>query len=312
MTESLSDVEIQQQIEISRYLVLVPFTVLVYEYTLTFRLEVERYWGTRLTAGNALFFINRYSALFGTVPILVELLSTTTDPSKAAMCHGFQEYHKYFVLLSQILVAVMLIMRTYALYERNKYVLALTVVVTLTVIVFALYILLAGSSHDTLDPFLKSFGCPSAAPHDSNLRLAAAWSGMLIFDVMIFVLTVYKALRHDMGSGSLFSVLFRDGSMYFGIMIAVNVGNIVTYTSGGPIISGSATTILNIVSSLMLTQLMLNLRDPRILRAQRNRTTRLTTTHDSPAITTFMEPYMGTDIPMDSMWTEEEELEYMR
>jgi hypothetical protein len=32
----------------------------------------------------------------------------------------------------------MLIMRTYALYERNKYVLALTVVVTLTVIVFAL------------------------------------------------------------------------------------------------------------------------------------------------------------------------------
>jgi hypothetical protein len=57
----------------------------VYEYTLTFRLEVERYWGTRLTAGNALFFVNRYSALFGTVPILVELLSTTTDPSKAAV-----------------------------------------------------------------------------------------------------------------------------------------------------------------------------------------------------------------------------------
>jgi hypothetical protein len=32
---------------------------------------------------------------------------------------------------------------------------------------------------------------------------------------MIFVLTVYKALRHDMGSGSLFSVLFRDGASSF-------------------------------------------------------------------------------------------------
>ncbi|KAF7350295.1 hypothetical protein MVEN_01333500 [Mycena venus] len=297
--------------EISRYLVFIPFSILVFDYALTFSDEVARYWGTRLTCGTALFYINRYTALFGTAPILAEMLLTTTDPSKTAMCDGFQEYHKYLALLSQILVAVMLIMRTYALYERSKRILALTVFVTVSAIAFALFMILSGTSQDTLDAHLQSFGCPSPTPHDSNIRIAAAWSGMLVFDITIFLLTVYKALRYETRSGSLFSVLFRDGSLYFGIMIVANAANIGTYTMGGPIISGTGTTVVNALSSVMRSRLMLNLRDPKILRlTQRTRTTRggfTTTTHNQPAITTLMDPYMGTAIDADSMWISEEE-----
>ncbi|KAF8193248.1 hypothetical protein K438DRAFT_2017814 [Mycena galopus ATCC 62051] len=228
MTESLSDVEIQQQIEISRYLVFAPFTILVYEYISTLRLEVERYWGTGLTWGTALFYINRYSALFGTAPILWEMLLTTTDPRKAAMCDAFKSYHEYFVPVS-----AMLIMRTYALYERNNYVLALMIFVTLSAVVFGMFILLSGGQQDMLDPNLQALGCPTPSPQDSNIRSAAGWGGMLVFDVMIFILTVYKALRYETRRGSLFSVMFLDGSIYFGTMIAVNAANIATYTSGG-------------------------------------------------------------------------------
>ncbi|KAF7349435.1 hypothetical protein MSAN_01733400 [Mycena sanguinolenta] len=321
MAENLSDVAIQQQIDISRYLVLIPFTILVYEYISTFQLEVSRYWGTQLTWGTVFFYLNRYSALVGTIPILAELLLTTTDPKKAGMCAGFQGYHEYFALLSQIVVAVMLIMRTYALYERNKYILALTTSVTLAAIVFAVVMLLTGNARDTLDPRLKALGCPSPTSHDLNTRIAAAWGGMvrilklnstfhdsdlfqpnvqLVFDVMIFLLTIYKALRYETRSGSLLSVMFRDGAMYFGIMIGTNAANIATYTLGGPIISGSGTTVVNALSSVMLTRLMLNLRNPKVLRRTR-RTTRLTTVDDSPAITTLMYPYLETDIAMESM-----------
>ncbi|KAJ7205331.1 hypothetical protein B0H12DRAFT_457149 [Mycena haematopus] len=308
MTESLSDDAIQQQIEIWRHLIFVPFTIVVYEYILTFQLEVSRYWGTGLTWGTAFFYLNRYSALFGTVPLLYGISLITTDPSQVGVCKGLQHYHEYFALLSQILVAVMLIMRTYALYERNKYVLASMVCVTLCVIGFALYILLRGTGRDTLDPRLKALalGCPAPTPHDMNIRTGAAWGGMLVFDVMIFLLTIYKALWYDRRRRNLFSVMFRDGSVYFGIMIAVNIGNIITYTQGGPIISGSGTTFVNVVSSVMLTRLMLNLRDPRILRlAQRTR--RVTTTQDLPAITTLMDPYLDADIGLDSMPIDESE-----
>ncbi|KAJ7895578.1 hypothetical protein B0H14DRAFT_2680884 [Mycena olivaceomarginata] len=270
MAESLSDVVIQQQLEISRYLVLIPFTILVYDYALTFRLEVERFWGTRLTWGTILVYVNRYLTLFGTVPVLAEVLLTTTDPGKAAICNASQEYHKYFAyaslqqatpyelilhrLGSLVLVAddlqVILIMRTYALYERNKYVLAFMLFVLFFAFVFALSMLLTGNRRDTLDPTLKSILCPSPTPHDS--------------------FTVYKALRHEIRNGGLLSVLLRDGAPL--IIIVANVANIVTYTSDCDVVFLS-------LSSVMITRLMLNLRDPKLLRrAQRNPTRNLTTT----------------------------------
>ncbi|KAJ6476912.1 hypothetical protein C8R45DRAFT_367290 [Mycena sanguinolenta] len=300
MTEGLSDVAIQH--EIWRYLIFIPFAIVVYEYTLTLQLEVSRYWGTGLNWGTSFFYLNRYSALFGTVPLLSGILLTTTDPSKTGICQALQSYHQYFAMLSQIIVAVMLIIRTYALYERNKYILALTICVTLAVVGFALYIILSETGPDILDPRLQALGCPAASPHDMNLRTAAAWSGLLIFDVMIFLLTIYKALRHERRRGSLLNVMFRDGSIYFGIMVVANAGNISTYTHGGPIISGSGTTLVNVLSSVMLTRLMLNLRDPRILRvAQRSHRTRITTSQDLPVITTLIDPYLGNDIELASM-----------
>ncbi|KAJ7866656.1 hypothetical protein B0H13DRAFT_2670683, partial [Mycena leptocephala] len=306
MTESLSEVEIHQQLEISRYLVLIPFSILVFDYALTFEEEVTRYWATGLTWGTALFYINRYSALIGTIPILVELQLTTIDPNKMVV-QGFSTLPALFVLLSQILVAAMLIMRTYALYGRSKIILAFMLSVTFAAIGFAVYILLAGNNQDSLDPHLKAIGCPTPSPHDSDIRTAAAWSGMLIFDVMIFLLTAYKALKYATRSRSLFSVLVRDGSLYFIIMIAANAANIGTYTMGGPIISGSATTVVNALSSVMITRLMLNLRDPHILRlSQRTRTIAATTRWESQApMTTLMDPYLDTEIPMDSMWIHE-------
>jgi hypothetical protein len=35
----------------------------------------------------------------------------------------------------------------------------------------------------------------------------------LVFDIMIFSFTVYKALRHEMRNGGLLSVLLRDGAI---------------------------------------------------------------------------------------------------
>ncbi|KAJ7221981.1 hypothetical protein B0H12DRAFT_1241152 [Mycena haematopus] len=282
-----------------------PLAILVYDYALTLPDEVARYWGTRMTWGTAFFYLNRYSALLGTVPLLAEVLLTTSDPSKAGMCDAFTGYHKYFALLSLVLVAAMLIMRTYALYERNKHVLAFMIVVIVADVAFAVSMLiLAGNSRDTLDSQLQALGCPSPTPHESNTRTAAAWGGMLVFDVMIFILTVHKALRYETRTGSLINVLFRDGSMYFGIMIAVNAINIGTYTMGGPVLSGSGTVVVNALSSLLLTRLMLNLRDPKILRLAIR--TDLTT-QDYPVITTIMEPYLDRDQGTNSIWIENPE-----
>ncbi|KIK57205.1 hypothetical protein GYMLUDRAFT_173063, partial [Collybiopsis luxurians FD-317 M1] len=45
--------------------------IVIYDYLLTFDLEVERFWKSQSTLGLAsiLFYINRYLPLFGLIPI---------------------------------------------------------------------------------------------------------------------------------------------------------------------------------------------------------------------------------------------------
>ncbi|KAF7335790.1 hypothetical protein MVEN_02235000 [Mycena venus] len=317
MTETLNDAQIQDAIFICRILIIVPFTVLVYEYLLTLQREVSGFWGSRLTWASFFFYVNRYSPLVGNLPILIQYYSTTTDPDKLPvrcptlfsrqaltipqLCRVFRAYHQYFALLSQVLVAVMLIMRTYALYERNRKVLAFTILVTLGAFTFAVWILLTGNDTNTLSAQISAFGCPLGTSHSKSLRLAAAWSGMLVFDVTIFGLTLLKALRLNARQGDLLTVLIRDGSVYFALMIISNACNIGTYTMGNPFTRGSATTVTNVVSSVMITRLMFNLRDPKIRIRTPLTSNRTTTTEDYPAIST-VSPYTN-EYTMNTQWS---------
>ncbi|KAK7055684.1 hypothetical protein R3P38DRAFT_3304824 [Favolaschia claudopus] len=298
MIETLSDAQIQHAIFISRILIIVPFTVLVYEYLLTLRREISAFWGTPLTWASFFFYVNRYSPLFGNLPILVQYFSTTTDPNKLHLCRGLRAYHQYYALLSQVLVAVMLIMRTYALYSQNKRILAVTICITLAAFVFAVWILLTGNDSDTFSSQIAALGCPLGTSHSKFVRfdacLAGAWSGMLIFDVMIFSLTLFKALQLNARQGGLLTVLLRDGVL----MVISNASNIGTYTA---FTRGSATTVTNVVSSVMISRLMFNIRNPNLrLPLSSGRTTRSETAF--PDITT-VQPYTSTHYATNTAWS---------
>ncbi|KAF7304447.1 hypothetical protein HMN09_00846900 [Mycena chlorophos] len=292
MLETADVVTIYYEIYQSRLLLVIPFTILVYDYLLTLSREVSGFWGLRRpTWSTVFFFLNRYGSIFGTIPIIVQYFSTTTDPTKYAVrscgffefallviddipdvrCRVYTMYHQYFALFSQVCVAVMLIMRTYALYERSRTILAFMLAVTLAAFSFAVYRILGSDDENTLSPLLQSFGCPVATARPKSVRLGEAWSMMLVFDVMIFGLTLWKALRlyakHGVTSrtgrsGGLVEILLRDGSVYFALIVIANAFNIASYTMTGPMLRGSATTVTNVTSSVMISRLMLNLRAP--------------------------------------------------
>jgi len=53
--------------------------LLVYDYTLTFSMEVERFWlSHQASTTTILYFVNRYVGLVGYLPILYQFLSVTT------------------------------------------------------------------------------------------------------------------------------------------------------------------------------------------------------------------------------------------
>ncbi|KAJ7105683.1 hypothetical protein C8R44DRAFT_806654 [Mycena epipterygia] len=192
----------------SRLLIIVPFTILVYEYILTLEREVSRFWGIRLTWGT-FFYLNRYSSRLGTVPIVVKYYSTT-DPDKMPV-NPLRAYNQYFALISQVLVAVILIMRTFAPYERQEDPRIHNSRRNCSFYIGCLqWLLTTGNAITTLSPAAAVFGCPIGT---CQARLGTAWSGMVFSSI--------NARR-----GDLLTILIRDGV----VMIISNARNIGTYT----------------------------------------------------------------------------------
>lgn len=210
-----------QDLNVNYYFSLVALSILYYDYALTFGLEVSRFWVHRGFSWAAFFFyLNRYLGIFGHIPVAVEYFWTGYPSNKAQICLKLQMYHQYFVIVVQIVVAVMLIMRTYALYDRSRKILIVQICVTLTAIGLGAYSVASGkkSSHDETPADVTPFiGCSTSLTKDSAVRLGIAWCGMLVFDIMVFTLTLHKALQLQRAGGvSLLTLLLRDGSVYFG------------------------------------------------------------------------------------------------
>ncbi|KAJ6503857.1 hypothetical protein C8R45DRAFT_973944 [Mycena sanguinolenta] len=291
---STIDVPTQLALNSNYYLDLISFSLLCYEYFITIELEVSRYWGLRPTVPNVLFFMNRYGMLFGTIPIVFQYFWTSpSTPHKLAVCDALHFYHEWFAVVSQIVIGVMLILRTYALYERNRRILALMVVVSLGVIAVGAWAIIGGPSPKPGDevPQLNLYiGCSTGLTSAGSLGLAAAWAGNGLFDCTIFLLTLYRALSRSRARNmDLVTVLLRDGSIYFGVIILVNLSNILTFVLAGPYARGAPTTLANSVSSVMITRLMLNLRDPS-LSSMAGRLSTSATFTDGAMFSTYLDP----------------------
>ncbi|TDL21341.1 hypothetical protein BD410DRAFT_689966, partial [Rickenella mellea] len=119
---------------------------LYYDYLLTIGQEIDFFWGRGITPASGLFFASRYFALLGNIPVIL------------------QTYAYWSPNVIQILI---LITRTYALYQRSRRVLVLTSFTAFCVIAFA-------------------------AVSD---WLGAAWAGVVVFDTEILILTVWKTVQ---------------------------------------------------------------------------------------------------------------------
>lgn len=118
----------------------------------------------------------------------------------------------------------------------------------------------------TPDPALDlhySYGCPSQLTTEGGRRVSGAWSGILLFDCVIFCLTLKKAISYwSAGEARLMHLLLRDGTLFFAAMFFASLSNILTLLLGPPLIKGLTTTFSDIVSTTLLSRLMLNVRNP--------------------------------------------------
>ncbi|KAE9391893.1 hypothetical protein BT96DRAFT_291426 [Gymnopus androsaceus JB14] len=112
-------------------------------------------------------------------------------------------------------------------------------------------------------------GCHTSPDTQDAAKTAIGWEGLFLFDLLLFSMTVRKAYQMRRESevntgkmgGSLFSVVVRDGSIYFFIMALANLVNIITFYIPGPFLKGTLAPFAGCLSVTLMSRLMLNLHE---------------------------------------------------
>ncbi|KAG1736237.1 hypothetical protein EDB19DRAFT_1050232 [Suillus lakei] len=154
--------------------------------------------------------------------------------------------------------------RAYALYGGSKRLLAWMVII--------LFSLAVGVSVGTFGHFsgnatiLPGVGCYEIYTADAAARVGLAWVAEFVFELLTFILIVYRTcktrslLRLSLVTRrDIIDVIFRDGTMYFGVMALVNVPNILTYYFGSVATRGCLATFTSCMSVTLISRLVLNL-----------------------------------------------------
>lgn len=260
MSESADeDIEsVARAILIQNYAHVFAVAILVYDHIITLVPEMVYIWRSKRIGVKALFLANRYYAL------LVNIIATVLEFKDFSLegCKAAMQFRQLSVLLTAVIVAVLLVLRIYALYGCSRRVLAGLVVVGITLAGISVWQVLSGHSDIRNSP-----GCHIAYDRESGIRTATGWEALLVMDTLVFALTLKKTLgdrpRNSRltltRTSDLVNLMLRDGTIYYSVMVLATVANILTFYLSAPLIKGVLSTFTSNISVTMLSRLMLNI-----------------------------------------------------
>ncbi|KAJ7171084.1 hypothetical protein C8R46DRAFT_1216677 [Mycena filopes] len=240
---------------VSHYTIVSSLCLYVYDFLLTFPMEVEYFWNSPRSFVKVMFFWNRYL----TFPIIVFLAFTEINRlPTASLCELSGAWlimrAKYLVVVvRQVVLArqqasfsrpwCVLVgrkLRIHALYAQNR---ALKIVLSILFfmavaselgIAIAQLVTLKGAIPFLVDPLSL---CVGKIPK----FLIGYPVPMMVFDTILLILVVYKAYliqREEATTGSdkawagtrLLRIMFRDSLVYFACTVGVNLFNVLVWS----------------------------------------------------------------------------------
>ncbi|KAJ6566794.1 hypothetical protein B0H19DRAFT_1138595 [Mycena capillaripes] len=243
---------------IYRDMFLTGFVVLVYDHMLSFGSEVRLIWQKKLRPASLWFFYVRYFSLGCSGVIFVFYFGNLSPES----CSKMERVLEVLLMLQEGLVQTTLALRIFAMYGFNPWVaVPLGIASALSAALGVWTIVDLGEPQMMTAPGMN--GCHTAIPRSTALHLAGAWEAQLLFDTLVFGLTLYRAHADraviTLIPGSLVEKMMRDGAMYFGIIVLANLANVVTLYLGDIMIAGILTWWTTSLSVTLISRLILNL-----------------------------------------------------
>ncbi|KAH8119259.1 hypothetical protein DFH11DRAFT_1563932 [Phellopilus nigrolimitatus] len=251
-----------------QYLCLAAIVVLYYDHIITFHLEIKQIWRQKFSLSSYIFILNRYLTFFGYIPIVYFLFNS---PDNDKVCTAFARIPGSLSTTTQCIIAVLLVMRVYALYRGNLWVLLVTIALgILTMIGAAWSVSQLKTTNLSFGPESEFRACvPSGLV--SNISFKFSWLSNLLFDTTVFLLTVSKTYkmckehRHIGIQSPLVFLLMRDGSMFYAVLAAANLINFLLFLRKENRFpeesAGNNSMLTHTISVTLTSRMILNLRE---------------------------------------------------
>ncbi|KAJ3519649.1 hypothetical protein NMY22_g13106 [Coprinellus aureogranulatus] len=195
--------------------------MLFYDIAITTSDEIDKIWmQPRYTYMTLLWTLNRYLAPLGYIVIIASFHMDWP----IATCERYILYPEALKIIMTSVIGVIFVLRLYAIYGKSKTIAAAGGALLVTELAVKIWAFTDGTRLDLPDGLV---GCILVGRH--QLRFAFTWIAELIFDTIVFILTLHRTLLHyrlqRTSHGrplTLLTLIMRDGVIYFAVIFAAN------------------------------------------------------------------------------------------
>ncbi|KAJ7764317.1 hypothetical protein B0H16DRAFT_1799804 [Mycena metata] len=240
--------------ELAAYLRVAAYTMALFDYLQTlpaeFRLYAKQKGPFNLSIPCILFILVRY---LGVLTICSGVVGFFYHGFSVEACSHFfwvTPVFKLFLYLSSQAILTLRQVSTYAVSRKSKVVLRLLIVLSIV------------TGNDCLD-ILETRSCTSGNAPTPGFRVAAVYyASCLLFDVVTMVISAGYLLRFstsNLSINTLTTMMIRDGIIYFVVLTAFNIVNVIFFQSGDTALQSAATAPGYAVTMIFSSRFILNL-----------------------------------------------------
>ncbi|KAI0660893.1 hypothetical protein C8Q70DRAFT_1099302 [Cubamyces menziesii] len=239
------------------------FALICYEYLITLDREVALIWGRKFTGATVLFVLNRYLALFK-YPIYIADLIPISDKVRVQLCNITNILGKVLEILPYAVWTSFSTLRIYAICQQSWKIALLVALPASVPLATNIYLY----SQTFAANYPQPIGCVwlNTVPHHiySSTVLIFTRSSVITADVLVLLITWWKtydirrlAAQTDV-KVSLTSLIVRDGTIYFLVLLYMNTIHIVLSLTGRFTFT---ITFEEPLTTILVSRFLLNLRE---------------------------------------------------
>lgn len=183
---------VERDAQTIRLLQVVPATLMVYDYVLSWDDEVEYIWKKRFSIISVIYLIFRYFGILYILFSMAEFIANENSTNKF-FTHDFPAVDMWFSCLAYWFVQIILVLRLYVLYSGSRKVLlaAVSGLAAEAIVMIVCVALLTISA----DEILLNLGFKVSAFPDVALKIYVNYSAMIACECLLFSLAFAAAVR---------------------------------------------------------------------------------------------------------------------